>query len=298
MRDQITTLQMQVNDLFTSLNELRSRSDGVYPPPIDPLVSQDASGRSLSMSVSRTLPPLISPKRAPSRALPQFHGPTSTLYGIDVAKSSLQTMGITQNVPDDGMISRDRSRATSPVLPVTPHPSKDPLWLIDHAEVIRLLRVYEEEIGIMYPVVDIDKVIKHANSLYKFIQASLRAGFGNPALPGADAIDDEETTVLKMILAVTMTVEGHGRSDFGQRFFDAAKPAVDLKLVTALDTKSVVLTVLTVSRLFESVQHHLTDTACRLHSTSRKTRRHRRGVSLVSLRVCALRWASTGKTPC
>ncbi|KAI1616941.1 fungal-specific transcription factor domain-containing protein [Exophiala viscosa] len=251
MRDEITTLQMQVNELFTSLSELRSRPETAYPPPIDPLVSQDASNRSLPMSVSRTLPPLISPKRAPSRALPQFHGPTSTLYGIDVAKSSLQTMGITQNAADDGMISRDRSRAASPVFPVTPHPSKDPLWLIDHAEVIRLLRVYEEEIGIMYPVVDIEKVIKHADSLYKFIQASLRAGFGNLALPGADAIDDEETTVLKMILAVTMTVEGHGRSDFGQRFFDAAKPAVDLKLVTALDTKSVVLVVLTATFYFQ-----------------------------------------------
>ena len=246
MRDHIAALQEQVNDLYTSLNELRSRSDAIYSAPIDPHFSQDGSSRSMSMSVSRTLPPLISPKRPPPKALPQFHGPTSTVYGLDVAKSSLQTMGITQNTVDEGLMSRE-SRGASPVMPLLAHPTKDPLWLVDHAEVVRLLRVYEEEIGIMYPVVDIDKVLKQANSLYKFIGASLRTGFGQPSLPGADTFDDEETTVLKMILAITLTVEGHGRSELGQRFFDAAKPATDLKLVTALDVKSVVLTVLTVS---------------------------------------------------
>ena len=244
MREHIAALQEQVNGLYASLNELRHRSDNPYSAPVDPQFSHDGSTRSMSMS--RTLPPLISPKRAPPKALPQFHGPTSTLYGLDVARSSLQTMGITHNVTDDGQMSRERSRAASPVMMIQPHPSKDPLWLIDHSEVVRLLRVYEEEIGIMYPVVDIEKVLKQANALYKFISASLRAGFGHPALPGADTFDDEETTVLKMILATTLTVEGHGRSELGQRFFDAAKPATDMKLVTAIDTKSVVLTVLTV----------------------------------------------------
>lgn len=254
MREHIAALQDQVNDLYTSLTELRSRSDLGYPAPVDSQFSLDGSSR--SMSISRTLPPLISPKRAPPKALPQFHGPTSSVYGLDVAKSSLQTMGIIHNAADDGLMSRERSRAASPVMLLQAHPTKDPLWLIDHSEVVRLCRVYEEEIGIMYPVVDIDKVLKQANSLYKFIGASLRAGLGQPGLPGADTFDDEETTVLKMVLAIILTVEGHGRSELGQRFFDAAKPATDLKLVTAIDVKSVVLTVLTVRRASCQCQRH------------------------------------------
>lgn len=246
MRDHITSLQEQVNDLYASLNELRNRSDAGYVGALDPQFSQDGSSRSMSMSVSRTLPPLISPKR-PSKGLPQFHGPTSTLYGLDVAKSSLQTMGITQNLIDEGLGSADRSRPVSPIPTLPPHPSKDPLWLIDYNEVVRILRVYEEEIGIMYPIVDVDKVLQHANALYKFIGASLRTGLGQPGLPGADTFDDEETTILKMLLGITLTVEGHGRSELGQRFFDAAKPATDLKLVTSIDLKSVILVVLTVS---------------------------------------------------
>lgn len=294
MRDHIAALQDQVNDLYASLNELRSRSDSAYSAPIDLHFSQDGSHRSLSNS--RTLPPLISPKRLPVKSMPQFHGPTSTLYGLDVAKSSLQTMGITHNALDDGSMSRDRSRAASPVTILPAHPSKDPLWLIDHSEVVRLCRFYEEEIGIMYPVVDIDKALKQANSLYKFIGASLRMGLGQPGLPGADTFDDEETTVLKMILAITLVVEGHGRSDLGQRFFDAAKPATDRKLVTALDLTSVVLTVLTV-RGHLNLPKVSADLACRPHSTFKRMKKPKPGDSSALPRACALKWVFIEKTP-
>ncbi|EXJ86080.1 hypothetical protein A1O1_06449 [Capronia coronata CBS 617.96] len=251
MREHIRALQDQVNELHASLNELRNRTDAMYSGPVDPNFAPDSTQRSMSMSVSRTLPPLISSKRPPPRALPQFHGPTSTLYGLDVARSSLKTMGITHTAPEDGAVSRERSRAASPASLLPPHPTKDPLWLIDSAEVERLLNVYDEEIGIMYPAVDSERLHKHATVLYKFIGASLRTGFGQPGLPGADTFDDEDTTILKMVLAITLTVEGHGRSELGQRFFDAAKPATDLKLVTALDLKSVMLTVLTATFYFQ-----------------------------------------------
>ena len=249
MQNLISGLQDQVNELFAQLNELRGSQNGALLPPQDSIFHHDTHPRSLS--ASRTLPPLVSPKGQPQRVLPQFHGPTSSMYGFDVAKSSLQNMGITNNLLDEGLVSRDRSRAASPLVAASPHPTKDPLWLIDAAEVGRLCRIYEEEIGIMYPVVDIDRVQKHANGLYKFIGASLRSGFGQPNFPGSDAFDDEDTVVLKMILAITLTVEGGGRSDLGQRFFESAKPAVDLKLVTNTGMLSVVLLVLTATYYFQ-----------------------------------------------
>jgi hypothetical protein len=183
--------------------------------------------------------------------MPQFHGPTSSMYGFDVAKTSLQTMGITNNMIDEGLVSRDRSRAASPALPASPHPAKDPLWLLELSEVLRLCRVYEEEIGIMYPIADMDRVQKHASSLYKFIGASLRSGLGQPTFPGADAFDDEDTIVLKMILAITLVVEGSGRSELGDRFFESAKPSVDLKLVTNTNMISVILLSLTATYHFQ-----------------------------------------------
>lgn len=254
MRNQLDVLQNQVSDLSAQVHELRTRQDVAiaFPAP-DPLYNPDGHAR--AMSASRTLPPLVSPKRQPpQRVLPQFHGPTSSMYGFDIAKSSLQTMGVTNNTGDEGQMSTERSRAASP-LPapsLQSHPHKDPLWLIDQKEVSRLIHVYEEEIGIMYPVVEINKLTKHANSLYKFIGASLRTGFGQVGLPGSDSFDDEETVVLKMVLAITLVVEGSGRSELGQRFFETAKPAVDVKLVTNTGLLSVVLLVLTATYYFQS----------------------------------------------
>lgn len=288
MREHIAALQEQVNELYTSLNELRSRTDAAFSASVDPHFAPEGPHRSMSMSVSRTLPPLISSNKPPPRALPQFHGPTSTVYGLDVAKSSLQTMGITHTAPEDGLISRERSRAASPVQMLPAHPAKDPLWLIDLAEVTRILHVYEEEIGIMYPVVDIERLLKHATSLYKFIAASLRTGYGQPSLPGADTFDDEETTVLKMVLACTLVVEGHGRSELGQRFFDATKSAVDLKLVTAIDLKSVILTVLTVRGHARECKGLRTNLMHRPLFTFKRTKKHKPGGLLVLLRACVL----------
>jgi len=248
MREHIGTLQEQVNELYVQLNELRSRQDGA-------MVSSDPGYnevpvRSMSMSMSRTLPPLMPPDKPPQRVMPKFHGPTSSTYGFDVARSSLQTMGITSNNNlDDGIMSRERSRAASPFsLVAMPHPSKDPLWLIDHGEAMRLCGVYEEEIGIMYPVLDVDKVVKHLSMLYQFIGAALRTGLAQPSLHGADALDDEESTMAKMVLAITLVIEGNGRSELGQRLFDSAKTAIDLKVVGPVDLRSVIFIVLTVSQ--------------------------------------------------
>jgi len=253
MRDQITSLQEQVNDLYTNLSELRLRQDGFSTlPSSESLYPNDNGGRSISISMSRTLPPLgPSPVRAPPKPLPQFHGPTSSTYGFDVAKSTLQTMGITQGLgQDDGFISRDRSANASPFPSNTSaqaHPSKDPLWLLEQSEAIRLCRVYDEEIGIMYPHIDMEKIAKHLNLLYTFIGAALRTGFGQPTLSGADAIEDEDTTVLKLVLAITLLLEGNGKSELGQRFFDSTRQAVNLKIVGALDVVAVNLIVLTVT---------------------------------------------------
>ncbi|KAL8243780.1 hypothetical protein R6Q59_010038 [Mikania micrantha] len=251
MREQIATLQDQVNDLYTNINDLRSRQD--LPSQGDLLFPPESNSGSISMS--RTLPPLMSPKKPQQKPLPQFHGPTSSTYGFDVARSSLQTMGISHNNGEDGLVSRERSRAASPMqhtpMSASAHPSKDPIWLIDHNEALRLVRLYEEEIHIMYPIFDLDKLIKHLNLLYSFIGAAIRSGFAQNDLPGEDSLDDDQTTILKMVLACALIVEGSGRSDLGQRMFESAKLATDLVLVGPLSLKAIILIVVTASYHFQ-----------------------------------------------
>lgn len=247
MQEQIATLQDQVADLYNTINELRAQSS--LGPHNDQFFSHP--DRRTSMATTRTLPPLVSPRvRPPQRPLPQFHGPTSSIYGFDVAKSSLSTMGITQPPEPEGQMSRDRSQAASPVH-LAPHPTKDPIWLIEQQDAVRLVKLFDEECHIMYPVLELDKLYNHIQILYNFIGAALRSGFGQPGLPGEDAIDDDMTTVLKLVLACALIIEGHGQHELGQKLYDSAKKAVDLVIVGPLNIKSVILIILTATFHFQ-----------------------------------------------
>ena len=149
-------------------------------------------------------------------------------------------MGITQeSVVDESAITSDRTATASPPGTVLPYPSKDPLWTISRDEAIRLCRIYEEEMGIMYPLFDIEAVIQHVSLLWNCLEAALRAGLGH--LPGADTIADDDTNLIKMILAAALVVEGNGQSDLGQRLFESVKPAVTAKFWGPTDMKGLSL---------------------------------------------------------
>ena len=104
----------------------------------------------------------------------------------------------------------------------------------------------------MYPVLNIHTVMEHTERLYSFIDAARRNGLVQQGFPGADAIDDENTITLKMILACTLTMEGSGRSELGQSIFES--PGVREAVANAtngymISNKAPRLLVLTVSRV-------------------------------------------------
>jgi hypothetical protein len=124
--------------------------------------------------------------------------------------------------------------------------SKDPIWHVTQEEALRLCRVWEDEMGLMYPVLDINKVIAYAQKLYGFIEAAYRSGLMLLGTPGLDSMDDEDTNILKMVLATAMTVEGSGRSDLGHKLFEYVHPAIDQLLLGSVGIKGIRLLVLTV----------------------------------------------------
>ncbi|KAJ5281392.1 hypothetical protein N7478_006764 [Penicillium angulare] len=224
MTSQITTLQEQVNNLFTNLNELRT-SKSTFESPIFDHLSRDGS-----QPVFTPMPQGI--PKARSRH-PRFHGPTSSAFNFDVAKSSLQSMGINpveDGIPDDLTTAHVTPAGSPPPLVPTIHPTKDPIWSISRDEAIRLCKVYEEEIGIMYPLVEISMVTNQATLLYTFMEAATRTGFAQRGLPGPDSLHDDSSLLLKLILATTLIVEGGGESELGQRLYLSIKPVIESKL--------------------------------------------------------------------
>jgi len=171
---------------------------------------------------------------------PSFRGPTSTDFSFGVAKSSLQTMGIHPQAEhvmdgngDAGTGSGQLSAPASPDLgglhsqPQQLHEDKDPIWSISKEEAQRLCRVYEDEMGLMYPILDIEKIIVYTENLYNFMDAMRRQGLFRGNMPGPDKIDDDDANILKMVIACALMTEGSGRSEMGQRIFENVQPASD-----------------------------------------------------------------------
>jgi hypothetical protein len=153
---------------------------------------------------------------------------------------------------DEGILTREPTPNASPpgTLAVTGgNPSRDPIWALSKDEMVRLCHVYEEEMGIMYPILNIEQVIIHGTNLYKFIDAAIRTGLANPAAP--KGIRDEQSCVLKMILAISTVVEGNGQSEIGYRLFESVREAADRYLHSeTIEITSLPFLVLIVSYLF------------------------------------------------
>ncbi|OKL59025.1 hypothetical protein UA08_05716 [Talaromyces atroroseus] len=229
MKEQISTLQDQVNTLFTKLNELSS-----YETPLD------------AVQFGSEQPSAPSP---PEARHPQFHGPTPSPFNFDVARLNLREIGLASNettIHDD--LAPTPAESTQPNLRHAGstrlramHPTKDPIWAIDREEAIRLCRVYEEEIGLMYPFFNINKIISQTNLLYNFLEAATRTGFAQAQMPGLDGLQDDDSLNLKIILATTLVLEGGGQCELGQQLFETVKLAYHAKSLEPASVKSIQL---------------------------------------------------------
>ena len=162
-------------------------------------------------------------------------------------------MGITrpEDGVDEGIATRDGTPLESPCPPssaaIPAHPSKDPLWLLSKDEAIRLCRVYDEEMGIMYPMLDIDKLIRHAVMLFAFVESASRTGLVQRSFAGPDSLDDDDTRLLKIVLATALIVEGNGQSELGRRLFETVRQYAESSLWGPVNVNQLKLLVLVVS---------------------------------------------------
>lgn len=139
--------------------------------------------------------------------------------------------------PSDNVDGNGNSQETpggSPKLAPLAAPSAetstaDALWELDKDEMIRLCRIYEEEVGIMYPVLRIDTIISHARTLATWMAAAKKNGLAG----GQDGgINDPNTLLLKIVLCGGLLVEGHGSSAQAQRIFTGIKTIANRMLMS------------------------------------------------------------------
>ncbi|KAL8673235.1 MAG: hypothetical protein Q9168_002347 [Polycauliona sp. 1 TL-2023] len=235
MNNTIQSLQDQLQSLYGELNASRNvHQDNSASPYHDP----SSYPHQPSMVQAQPQGPYhaTSPSAALSRVRHRrFQGATSSAFNIDVAKSSLQTMGLTDPSLTEGPVQEygDSTPSHQQHASNQPPPSqyaKDPIWSIGKDEAIRLCRVYDEEIGIMYPMLDIDRIVEHAERLFTFTEAATKSGLIDRSMPSADSMHGPEVDTLKMILATALILEGGGQSNLGSALFDTVKGSCESKL--------------------------------------------------------------------
>jgi hypothetical protein len=130
------------------------------------------------------------------------------------------------------------------------HEDVDPLWLIDRLEALRLIQVYEEECGLMYPIIDIKDIEAHAQNLYSLMELWIKTNNKRESLLSVTNKDDVDTSLLKIILATAMTIDGHGESRLGTRLYETLRLERNASPWTgcpSTDMKKVIIIVVTVS---------------------------------------------------
>lgn len=106
----------------------------------------------------------------------------------------------------------------------------DPLWLIDKREALRLVYVYEEEIGISYPFLVLEDLIDKTHKLYDAMEAGFNSGFPASTVPGPMVIETNDLNILRMAFSTALTIETSGSSALGKALFVKAREAALRKL--------------------------------------------------------------------
>lgn len=221
MQDQIAFLSATVHSLTTALPRSDSIQASAQPQPQAQSQAQTWSRR---LSSAKDL---------------NFQGPTTSAFSFGLAKTSLQQRGIVGDDGDadvDGDGDGDLTQEPSP-MPSPPCPARgsvDPIWTIGKPEALRLCRVYEEEMGIMYPVLDLQQLLQQVHVLYG---------------PVADRLDEDDVHILRIVLACALTAETSGGSELAVRLFESVRVVADNCVWGAPEVKRIIFLTLVVSCL-------------------------------------------------
>ena len=225
MHEKIEKLQAQIEML------IGTRASAGLPSPM--ITSQASSN---SPTQHKTPASLTHGSRGGSevkgkrRGRPRYVGHTSSAFSFGVAKSSLRSMGMDADVEnvDDGM----RSDLTTPSN--TPRPFEralnpiDTMSFISITEANRLIDVYEEEVGTLYPFLNVEELKLHINRHYTFALP-----VSNQSVSVSRSSEEEKTLeaydlhLIRMAMAIASVIEGCGHSDLSTRLVDEVQSFIE-----------------------------------------------------------------------
>jgi hypothetical protein len=160
----------------------------------------------------------------------------------------LQQRGIVERAEalDEADMTQEPSPVASPsasARELVTHQALDPLWTLPKTEALRLCRVYEEEMGIMYPVLELPELLDQVHLLYGPMDRALSTTLQPD---GKIGVDREDVHILRLVFACALTAEASGRSEQAIALFDSVREVQDNCVWGPPEIKSIIFLTLVV----------------------------------------------------
>ncbi|KAF7117328.1 hypothetical protein CNMCM5793_006077 [Aspergillus hiratsukae] len=226
---QIEALQREMRAMSARVRQLESASPSKTNTPT---ANSTVSPASTIAGFHR----IMNPPQSPS-----YIGPTSAEFGVTARQRHLEGF----DSSDDLVSTVVQSPATSLEEDMS---SDDPLGCLGPAEALRLVDVYENTVGLMYPCVDLESVRAY---IAEYFRDKDRARESSPATLDREWFFARDIEVLKILLATALLAESHGRSERAALLADSVEDRFATRLkVPEVDMKE--LLILTLLSIFHS----------------------------------------------
>ncbi|KAH7227234.1 hypothetical protein B0J15DRAFT_506641 [Fusarium solani] len=150
-------------------------------------------------------------------------------FNIGLAQTNLLARGVYppahNGISGAAFTGANSSRLASPA-PQFARPDEpfvDPIWLIDRMEAMRLCNVYEEEINISHPFLDMATIRDNVKTLYDSIDILLRHGCARISLKDTAIIGKDNLQIVKLVFATALITETGGPGSLAKALFDDVK---------------------------------------------------------------------------
>ncbi|OKL61870.1 hypothetical protein UA08_02507 [Talaromyces atroroseus] len=228
--DQIQKMQTQIDTLTGTVESFNS-TNPASSPPLSSAQKQTLQG-TISSLQSKNLSSSSTTTTTTGENI-SYHGLTTSSFNFDIAQQTLRSRGITEagkSASDsDDEEEEDNGPSPMPAPSLSPRRDRhhhrrssiDPLWGINRDEAIRLFRIYDEEMGIMYPILDPETIINQINTLYTHLRPFSEAAAAQTSKQEQQQqpLSDEDINILKLVFACALTAEANGKSELAMSIF-------------------------------------------------------------------------------
>ena len=226
MTQHLESLQEQVDGLYKNLAALQRKIEPLRIPSVGPLDPQIAYATPSSTHVAPQ------PQHPP-----QFPGPATSPYGFDVANDGLPRLGMngsnyqteSSDSTRDGPVPVSGPSNVNDTPQQTVNTAKDPILALSQDEVMRLCMFYDEVLAESSPMLDMEEIIKKAKTLFSFMDSLRKLSFLQTSMAHEDAFADDETLILKVILATATVIENVDPTEIGRSLFESVRRKNNLK---------------------------------------------------------------------